>query len=110
MEFSLCRCAECVVNVLCLVSLHRTQVKVEYLMATESSESLMEEIGSQLLNTGAYQLPDTALQAVDTITKEDVVKVSVFTLVAIASYYELQTKYLIKVTPNKQTPVFKLLQ
>lgn len=61
-----------------LVSLHRNQVKVEYLMSMESSESLIEEIGAQALNTAAYQLPDTVLQAIDAVTQDDVVKVRAF--------------------------------
>ncbi|KAF3700201.1 Cytochrome b-c1 complex subunit 2 [Channa argus] len=52
----------------------KNQVKAEYLMLIEGSDGLMEEIGAQALNTAAYQLPDTVLQAVDTITQEDVVK------------------------------------
>ena len=36
----------------------------------------MEEIGAQALNTAAYQAPDTVLQTLDSVTKDDVVKVS----------------------------------
>ncbi|MEQ2186131.1 hypothetical protein GOODEAATRI_025482, partial [Goodea atripinnis] len=49
------------------------QVKAEYLMSIESSEGLMEEIGAQVLSTAAYQAPESVLQAIDTITKNDVV-------------------------------------
>lgn len=56
-------------------------------MSIESSESLMEEIGSQALNTAAYQLPDTVLQAIDAVTQGDVVKVSVFTVEGITLYH-----------------------
>lgn len=70
-----------------LVSLHRNQVKVEYLMSMESSESLIEEIGAQALNTAAYQLPDTVLQAIDAVTQDDVVKVSAFTVEGIVVYH-----------------------
>ena len=39
----------------------------------------MEEIGAQVLNTAAYHLPDSVLQAIDTVTQDDVVNVSAFT-------------------------------
>lgn len=55
----------------------RTQAKVDYLMSTESSEGLMAEMGAQALATGTYQPPETVLQAIDAITQDDVVKVSV---------------------------------
>ncbi|KAK2833485.1 hypothetical protein Q5P01_017374 [Channa striata] len=58
------------------ISRAKSQVKAEYLMSVEGSDGLMEEIGAQALNTAAYQLPDTVLQAIDTITTEDVVKVT----------------------------------
>lgn len=60
--------------------LHRNQVKAEYLMSLESSESLMEEIGAQALTTAAYQPPDTVLQNIDAVTQDDVIKVSAFTV------------------------------
>ncbi|KAM6966455.1 ubiquinol-cytochrome c reductase core protein 2a [Tautogolabrus adspersus] len=52
----------------------KTQVKTEYLMSIESSESLLEEIGAQALATAAYQLPDSVIQAVEAVTHDDVVK------------------------------------
>lgn len=52
----------------------KNQVKIEYLMSIESSEGLLEEIGAQALNTAAYQVPETVLQAVDSVTQNDVVK------------------------------------
>ncbi|XP_041633971.1 cytochrome b-c1 complex subunit 2, mitochondrial [Cheilinus undulatus] len=52
----------------------KNQVKTEYLMSIESSESLLEEIGAQVLTTASYQLPDAVLQAVDGVTRDDVVK------------------------------------
>lgn len=45
-------------------------------MSIESSEGLIEEIGAQALMTAAYQSPETVLQAIDSITHDDVVKVS----------------------------------
>lgn len=51
----------------------KTQVKSEYLMSMESSEGLLEEIGSQALTNGAYQAPDTIVQGIDTISHADVV-------------------------------------
>lgn len=52
----------------------KNQVKAEYLMSIESSESLLEEIGAQALATAAYQPPDTVAQAIDAVTQADVVK------------------------------------
>lgn len=62
-------------------------MKVEYLMSVESAENLIEEIGAQALNTAAYQLPDTVLQAIDAVTQDDVVKVSAFTVEGITVYH-----------------------
>lgn len=56
-------------------SLHRAQVKADYLMSIESSEILLEEIGAQALTTAAYQPPDSVVQAIDAITLDSVVKV-----------------------------------
>uniref|UniRef100_A0A8D3DI58 Ubiquinol-cytochrome c reductase core protein 2a n=1 Tax=Scophthalmus maximus TaxID=52904 RepID=A0A8D3DI58_SCOMX len=52
----------------------KNQVKADYMMSIESSEGLMEEIGAQVLTAAAYQLPDTVLQAIDTVTQDDVVE------------------------------------
>lgn len=49
-------------------------------MSMESSEALIEEIGAQALTTAAYQPPATVLQTIDTVTKDDVVKVSPFSV------------------------------
>ncbi|XP_041813015.1 cytochrome b-c1 complex subunit 2, mitochondrial [Chelmon rostratus] len=52
----------------------KNQVKTEYLMSIESSESLLEELGAQALTTAAYQPPDAIVQAIDAVTQGDVVK------------------------------------
>ncbi|XP_044037223.1 cytochrome b-c1 complex subunit 2, mitochondrial [Siniperca chuatsi] len=52
----------------------KNQVKAEYLMCLESSESLLEEIGAQALTTAAYQVPDAAVQVIDAVTHDDVVE------------------------------------
>nr|XP_046270942.1 cytochrome b-c1 complex subunit 2, mitochondrial [Scatophagus argus] len=52
----------------------KNQVKTEYLMSLESPESLLEEIGAQALATAGYQLPDNVVQAIDAVTKDEVVK------------------------------------
>ncbi|XP_015242523.1 PREDICTED: cytochrome b-c1 complex subunit 2, mitochondrial-like [Cyprinodon variegatus] len=52
----------------------KNQVKADYLMSIESSEGLMEEVGAQALSTAAYKTPESVLQAIDAITKNDVVK------------------------------------
>lgn len=56
-------------------------------MSLESSESLIEEVGAQALNAAAYQLPETVLQAIDAVTQDDVVKVSVFTVEGITVHH-----------------------
>lgn len=71
------------------VFLPRNQVKSEYLMSLESSDSLLEEIGAQALNTAAYQLPEAVLQAVDAVTHDDVIMVSVFFLLLFFMPYTL---------------------
>uniref|UniRef100_A0A672FYP6 Cytochrome b-c1 complex subunit 2, mitochondrial-like n=1 Tax=Salarias fasciatus TaxID=181472 RepID=A0A672FYP6_SALFA len=53
----------------------KNQVKAEYLMSLETSEGLLEELGSQALATAAYQAPETVLQAIDAVTQGDVVNV-----------------------------------
>uniref|UniRef100_A0A8C6TQ50 Ubiquinol-cytochrome c reductase core protein 2a n=1 Tax=Neogobius melanostomus TaxID=47308 RepID=A0A8C6TQ50_9GOBI len=52
----------------------KNQVKAEYLMSLESSAGLLEEIGTQTLTTGTYQVPASVLQGVDAITPDDVIK------------------------------------
>ncbi|XP_029914604.1 ubiquinol-cytochrome c reductase core protein 2a [Myripristis murdjan] len=52
----------------------KNQVKAEYLMSMESSESVLDEIGSQALATGAYKAPQAVLQDIDAVTHADVVK------------------------------------
>uniref|UniRef100_A0A671XYU2 Ubiquinol-cytochrome c reductase core protein 2a n=1 Tax=Sparus aurata TaxID=8175 RepID=A0A671XYU2_SPAAU len=56
------------------VSRAKTQVKTEYLMSIESSDILLEEIGAQALTTGTYQPPNAVIQAMDTVTHDDVIK------------------------------------
>lgn len=56
------------------ISRAKTQVKTEYLMSIESSDSLLEEIGAQALITASYQPPDSVLQAVDAVALNDVVQ------------------------------------
>lgn len=70
--------------------LRRNQVKAEYLMSIESSESLLEEIGAQALATAAYQLPDTVVQAIDAVTHDDVVKVGAFIVEVVVLYVSVK--------------------
>lgn len=58
---------------------HRNQVKAEYLMSLETSDSLLEEVGAQLLASGAYSKPEAVLQAIDAVTSSEVANVSVLT-------------------------------
>lgn len=57
-------------------SAYRNQVKTEYLMLMENSEVMLEEVGAQALAAAAYQQPDAVLQAVDAVTRDNVVKVT----------------------------------
>uniref|UniRef100_A0A1A8ITM0 Ubiquinol-cytochrome c reductase core protein IIa n=1 Tax=Nothobranchius kuhntae TaxID=321403 RepID=A0A1A8ITM0_NOTKU len=52
----------------------KNQVKAECLMSMETSECLLGEIGAQVLTTAAYQAPESVLQAIDAVTKDDVMK------------------------------------
>jgi len=50
----------------------KNQVKAEFLMSMEATEGLVEELGAQLLTTGAYSTTDAALQGIDAVTASDV--------------------------------------
>ncbi|XP_004071490.1 cytochrome b-c1 complex subunit 2, mitochondrial [Oryzias latipes] len=52
----------------------KNQVKAEYLMSIEGSDGLMEELGTQVLTTVAYQAPDTVLQAIEAVSQDAVVQ------------------------------------
>lgn len=58
----------------------RNQVKAEYLMSLETSDSLLEEVGAQLLASGAYSKPEAVLQAIDAVSSSEVANVSVLTM------------------------------
>ncbi|XP_062388057.1 cytochrome b-c1 complex subunit 2, mitochondrial [Sardina pilchardus] len=45
----------------------KNQVKVEYLMSLETTEGLLEEVGAQILSSGAYSKPEAVLQAIDAV-------------------------------------------
>ncbi|KAL2101043.1 hypothetical protein ACEWY4_002804 [Coilia grayii] len=51
----------------------KNQVKAEYLMSLEATEGVLEEVGAQLLTTGAYSKPEAVLQGIDSVTSSDVV-------------------------------------
>lgn len=55
-------------------------MKAEYLMSLETSDSLLEEVGAQLLASGAYSKPEAVLQAIDAVTSSEVANVSVLTM------------------------------
>lgn len=48
----------------------------EYLMSIESSEGLMDAIGSQALAEGSYHSPEAVTQKIDAVSSADVVNVS----------------------------------
>ncbi|KTG35959.1 hypothetical protein cypCar_00025494, partial [Cyprinus carpio] len=54
----------------------KTQLKTDYLMSLESSEALLEELGVQVLSSGAYSSPQSVIQNIDSVTSGDLVKVS----------------------------------
>uniref|UniRef100_A0AAR2JWU2 Cytochrome b-c1 complex subunit 2, mitochondrial n=1 Tax=Pygocentrus nattereri TaxID=42514 RepID=A0AAR2JWU2_PYGNA len=49
------------------------QLKTEYLMVLESSDSLLEEIGIQALTSGAYSSPEVVAKDIDSVTSSDVI-------------------------------------
>lgn len=51
----------------------KNQVKAEYLMSLEATEGVLEEVGAQLLTTGAYSKPEAVLHGIDSVTSSDVV-------------------------------------
>lgn len=51
----------------------KTQLKARFLMSLESSDELLNEIGSQVLATGAYIPPSDAAQAVDAVSATEVI-------------------------------------
>ncbi|KAF4115470.1 hypothetical protein G5714_002959 [Onychostoma macrolepis] len=52
----------------------KTQLKTDYLMSLESSEGLLEELGVQVLSSGAYSSPQSVTENIDSVTSSDVVK------------------------------------
>ncbi len=55
--------------------LSRNQLTAEYLMSIESSEGLMEAIGSQVLAEGTYHSPEAVTQKINAVSSADVVNV-----------------------------------
>ncbi|XP_051573645.1 cytochrome b-c1 complex subunit 2, mitochondrial-like [Myxocyprinus asiaticus] len=51
----------------------KNQLKADYLMSLESSEGLLEELGVQVLSSGAYISPESVTQSIDAVTSSDVV-------------------------------------
>uniref|UniRef100_A0A4W5QSG3 Ubiquinol-cytochrome c reductase core protein 2b n=1 Tax=Hucho hucho TaxID=62062 RepID=A0A4W5QSG3_9TELE len=50
----------------------KTQLKAEYLMSLESSEGLLDAMGSQALARGAYHSPEAIAQKIDSVSATDV--------------------------------------
>uniref|UniRef100_A0A8C8HM84 Ubiquinol-cytochrome c reductase core protein 2b n=1 Tax=Oncorhynchus tshawytscha TaxID=74940 RepID=A0A8C8HM84_ONCTS len=50
----------------------KTQLKAEYLMSLESSEGLLDAMGSQALTRGAYHSPEVIAQMIDSVSATDV--------------------------------------
>ncbi|XP_043105982.1 cytochrome b-c1 complex subunit 2, mitochondrial [Puntigrus tetrazona] len=51
----------------------KSQLKTDYLMSLESSEGLLEELGVQVLSSGAYSSPQSVTENIDSVTSGDVV-------------------------------------
>ncbi|KAB1263382.1 Cytochrome b-c1 complex subunit 2; mitochondrial [Camelus dromedarius] len=51
----------------------KNKLKASYLMSVESSESFLDEIGSQALVAGSYVPPSTVLQQIDAVADADVI-------------------------------------
>lgn len=51
----------------------KQQLKAAFLMSVESSEGLLNEIGSQVLASGTYTSPATVVEQIDSVTTADVV-------------------------------------
>lgn len=51
-------------------------MKAEYLMSLESSEGMLEDMGSQALAGGTYNSPEAVAQSIDSVASSDVVNVS----------------------------------
>ncbi|KAG7491863.1 hypothetical protein MATL_G00007880 [Megalops atlanticus] len=54
----------------------KNQLKAEYLMSLESSDSMLGDMGSQILAGGAYSTPEAVTQKIDSVTSNDVVNVA----------------------------------
>ncbi|KAG1936021.1 cytochrome b-c1 complex subunit 2, mitochondrial isoform X1 [Pimephales promelas] len=54
----------------------KNQLTAEYLMSIESSEGLMEAMGSQALAEGTYHPPEAVTQKIDAVSSADVVNVA----------------------------------
>uniref|UniRef100_A0A2R8NEG6 Cytochrome b-c1 complex subunit 2, mitochondrial n=1 Tax=Callithrix jacchus TaxID=9483 RepID=A0A2R8NEG6_CALJA len=51
----------------------KNKLKAGYLMSVESSEGLLEEVGSQALIAGSYVPPSTVLQQIDSVANADII-------------------------------------
>ncbi|XP_073447151.1 cytochrome b-c1 complex subunit 2, mitochondrial [Aquarana catesbeiana] len=51
----------------------KNQLKSQYLLSSENSSGLLNEIGSQALAAGTYTSPAAAIQQIDSVTSADVV-------------------------------------
>lgn len=54
----------------------RNQLLADYLMSLETSDGWLEEVGVQVLSSGAYTSPLSVTQSINSVTSNDVVKVS----------------------------------
>ncbi|XP_078521191.1 cytochrome b-c1 complex subunit 2, mitochondrial isoform X2 [Lissotriton helveticus] len=54
----------------------KNQLKARYLMLAESSDGLLDEIGSQALASGTYVPPTEGVQSIDSVSTADIVNVA----------------------------------
>ena len=59
-------------------------------MSLESSEGLLDAMGSQALSGGVYHSPEAIAQKIDSVSATDVANVSLFTLGRILSSAEVE--------------------
>ncbi|XP_048088368.1 cytochrome b-c1 complex subunit 2, mitochondrial isoform X1 [Alosa alosa] len=55
------------------ISRAKNQLKAQYLMSLETSEGLLEAIGTQALGEGTYHTPEVMSQKIDAVSSNDVV-------------------------------------
>lgn len=92
-----CICFHVIINEF---GLSRNQLTAEYLMSIESSEGLMEAIGSQALAEGTYHSPEAVTQKIDAVSSADVVNVSKCFLLSQCKGFRMETQECHRFSPG----------